>query len=229
MQPDRNTAYRWLFMNQPAQFGEAASAWPSYGTCPLQSRPKSDNAVRSPSHSLGAYRKIRAFHGGHYEECRLLGCYTVWLLWVFLRRVLRLLVTANAVPSSPTLVTMMMVEIRSSETSVFARAKGVTSQKTALFLTYRFKFIVRKHLTTVRCTARATEAFVAQTVFHEAYMSWTETLQKALYQTVTAERYWTLFYVRMYKFYTICQMYFYRLQIKLDCKTNLDSTLSCGH
>jgi hypothetical protein len=41
---------------------------------------------------------------------------------VFLRSVLRLLVTANVVPSSPILVTLMMEALRSSETSVLTRA-----------------------------------------------------------------------------------------------------------
>jgi hypothetical protein len=41
---------------------------------------------------------------------------------VFLRSMLRLLVTANVVPSSPILVTLMMEAIRSSETSVLTRA-----------------------------------------------------------------------------------------------------------
>jgi hypothetical protein len=41
---------------------------------------------------------------------------------VFLRSVLRLLVTVRAVNSSPILVTLMMETIRSSETSVLARA-----------------------------------------------------------------------------------------------------------
>jgi hypothetical protein len=41
---------------------------------------------------------------------------------VFLRSVLRLLVTANAVPSSPILVTLIMEALRSSETSVPTRA-----------------------------------------------------------------------------------------------------------
>jgi hypothetical protein len=36
--------------------------------------------------------------------------------------VIRLLVTANVVPSSPILVTLMMEEIRSSETSVLTKA-----------------------------------------------------------------------------------------------------------
>jgi hypothetical protein len=40
----------------------------------------------------------------------------------FLRSVLRLLVTADAVPSSPLLVTLMMEAIHSSETSVLTRA-----------------------------------------------------------------------------------------------------------
>jgi hypothetical protein len=41
---------------------------------------------------------------------------------VFLRNVLRLLVTANLVPSSPILVTLMMGALRSSETSVLTKA-----------------------------------------------------------------------------------------------------------
>jgi hypothetical protein len=39
-----------------------------------------------------------------------------------LRRVRRLLVTANVVPSSPILITLMMEALRSSETSVLTRA-----------------------------------------------------------------------------------------------------------
>jgi hypothetical protein len=42
---------------------------------------------------------------------------------VFLLSVLRLLVTANVVPSSPILVTLIMGEIRSSETSVLTGAR----------------------------------------------------------------------------------------------------------
>jgi hypothetical protein len=74
-----------------------------------------------------------------YEECRLVGCYAVWLLWeptfrrnrtppssgrqesVYLRSVRRLLVTANVVPSSPIPVTLMMEALDSSETSVVKR------------------------------------------------------------------------------------------------------------
>jgi hypothetical protein len=41
---------------------------------------------------------------------------------VFLRSVLRLLVTASAVPSSPILVILMKKVLRSSETSVLTRA-----------------------------------------------------------------------------------------------------------
>jgi hypothetical protein len=72
------------------------------------------------------------------EECRLLGYGVVRSLYEptfrgtyrlhhqdeenILRRVLQLLVTANVVPSSPALVTLMMKAIRSTETSVFTRA-----------------------------------------------------------------------------------------------------------
>jgi hypothetical protein len=42
--------------------------------------------------------------------------------FVFLRSGCRLLVTANVIPSSPSLVTLMMEELSSSETSVLARA-----------------------------------------------------------------------------------------------------------
>jgi hypothetical protein len=41
---------------------------------------------------------------------------------VFLRSVRRLLVTANVVPSSPILVTMIVEALSSSETSVLTRA-----------------------------------------------------------------------------------------------------------
>jgi hypothetical protein len=41
---------------------------------------------------------------------------------VFLRSVLRLLLSANVVPSSPILVTLMMEALGSSETSVLTRA-----------------------------------------------------------------------------------------------------------
>jgi hypothetical protein len=41
---------------------------------------------------------------------------------IFLRRVRRLLVTANVVPSSPILITLMMQALRSTETSVLKRA-----------------------------------------------------------------------------------------------------------
>jgi hypothetical protein len=60
--------------------------------------------------------KISGFHGGDYEECRLLGCYDVWL-----RSMRLLLVTAN-VHSSPIRVTLMMEALSSSEISVLSRA-----------------------------------------------------------------------------------------------------------
>jgi hypothetical protein len=52
---------------------------------------------------------------------------------VFLRRVLRLLVTANVVPSSPILVTLMMEAIRSSETSFLIKATKNTIPDDGIF------------------------------------------------------------------------------------------------
>jgi hypothetical protein len=49
-----------------------------------------------------------------------------------LRSVSRLLVTANFVPISPNLVTLMMEALSSSETFVLTEPHGVTSQKTDL-------------------------------------------------------------------------------------------------
>jgi hypothetical protein len=46
----------------------------------------------------------------------------IYIHILFLHSVLRLLVTANVVNSSPILVTLTMEEIRSSESSVFTRA-----------------------------------------------------------------------------------------------------------
>jgi hypothetical protein len=67
--------------------------------------------------------KIRGFHGVDYEEYRSLGSDAVWLLYEpMFHRVRRLLVTANVVPSSPILVTLMTEAKFSSKTSVFKRA-----------------------------------------------------------------------------------------------------------
>jgi hypothetical protein len=65
------------------------------------------------------------FHGGGYEECRLLECDSCKnrrFGGTYLHSELRLLVTANVVSCLPTLVTLMMEAIRSSEMSVLARA-----------------------------------------------------------------------------------------------------------
>jgi hypothetical protein len=56
------------------------------------------------------------------------------IIRVFLRSVRRLLVTANVVPSSPILVTLMKKALRSSETPVLKEPHSVTSQKTPFFM-----------------------------------------------------------------------------------------------
>jgi hypothetical protein len=57
---------------------------------------------------------------------------------VFLQNLLRLLVTAKVVSSSPILDTLMMVEIRSSETSILSRARrrNIPEDGTLQKLTY---------------------------------------------------------------------------------------------
>jgi hypothetical protein len=64
-----------------------------------------------------ALTHIHMFGVNIYQGFCLLGCYAVWL-----RSALRLLVTANVVPSSTILVTLMMDAIHSSETLVLTRA-----------------------------------------------------------------------------------------------------------
>jgi hypothetical protein len=109
--------------------------------------------ISAMSLSLDCFCKIWGFHGGDYEEWRLLGCVALLrtdvleepsaffirvtrihelgtsLAVTSNRRTLRrnsmrqLLVTASNVPSSPILVTLMKEALSSSETSVLTRVK----------------------------------------------------------------------------------------------------------
>jgi hypothetical protein len=51
----------------------------------------------------------------------------------------RLLVTANVVPNSPIIITLIMVVLRSSKTPALKKPHEVTSRKTAFFIVIAMK------------------------------------------------------------------------------------------
>jgi hypothetical protein len=83
--------------------------------------------------SSGVWRRVAVVRTEVSEECiassirvtRIGQLGTLAIISDFLRSVLQLLATANVVPSSPILVTLMLEARRSSETSILARATRV--------------------------------------------------------------------------------------------------------
>jgi hypothetical protein len=71
--------------------------------------------------SSGMWHRVALVRTDVSQEC-IASIIWVKRIGVFLRSVLRFLVTANVVPSSPIIVTLMMEVICSSETSVFRKA-----------------------------------------------------------------------------------------------------------
>jgi hypothetical protein len=86
-----------------------------------------------------------------------------------------LLVTVNGVPISPTLVTLMMEALSSSETSVLQQPHGVTSQKTAFFIVTAVKTSNR---TTFDRTARCYTLLVFCIHFFSSYSNRRKTNQR---------------------------------------------------
>jgi hypothetical protein len=70
---------------------------------------------------------------------------------VFLRSVSRLIVSANVVPSSPILVTLMMAGLISSETSVLSRATRRKILEDAILHTHR-RENVKSYIALTGCT-----------------------------------------------------------------------------
>jgi hypothetical protein len=67
------------------------------------------------------------------------------LIYIFLRSVLRWLVTANVVPSSPILVTLMMEVIRSSEMSILTRVTRRSIQEDGILHSHRRENSILTH------------------------------------------------------------------------------------
>jgi hypothetical protein len=92
---------------------------PNYSQCIFLSSGLRNRVLHPEKTNNWFLVKIWGFHGGAYEECRLLGCYAVWLLYLA-HRIFPTWWWRRYIPQ---------------ERRFLQDPDGVTSQKTAFFLT----------------------------------------------------------------------------------------------
>jgi hypothetical protein len=104
---------------------------------------------------------------------------------IYLHRLLRLLVTANVVPSSTIIVTLMMEALRSSETLFLQELHGITSEKTALFKLALCLIIWALGFGEIR-----EMEFIGTVIFTSAFDDWRISYTLGHFNDAESSRYW---------------------------------------